>query len=133
MTTGRMFDLGDVLSVTTGKLVAPRHIDAMYDLLGFMTGDTLWTHQLPRACDECAPELLRQHPQLAQVQPPSEFRDADHVWSWLAAQKRIHGDQVSVAPLAASDHTSINPVAELKMMRPDAEVITVVVAEDGAR
>ena len=61
----RQFELGDILSVTTGRLVSRRHVTALYDLMGFMTGENLMTHQLPRAMDACAPELIRQHPWLA--------------------------------------------------------------------
>ena len=61
----KQFHLGDVLSITTGRLVSPRHIDGVYDILNFMTGDNLFTHQLPRAFDECKPYLVAQFPQLA--------------------------------------------------------------------
>ena len=63
----KKFHLGDVLSITTGRLVSPRHMDGVYDILNFMTGDNLFTHQLPRASDECKPHLLAQFPQLAEV------------------------------------------------------------------
>lgn len=128
----RTFDLGDVLSVTTGCLVSPRGIEAMYDLLGFMTAGPLWTHQLPRACEECAPDLLRQHPDLADVEVPDQFDGETHVWTWLAEQVLRFGEQREIAPLAAQDHTRIDPVAELRMMRPVAEVIVVEVPPDGA-
>ena len=60
----RKFHLGDVLSITTGLLLSPRHMDGIYDILNFMTGDNLFTPQLPRAKDECKPYLLEQFPQL---------------------------------------------------------------------
>lgn len=115
MTTpaSRRFHLGDVLSVTTGYLVAPRGIEAMYDLLNFMTGDNLFTHQLPRASDECAPALLRQYPDLAEVWVPAEFGDEAHVLSWLAKQVVVFGEYLDVAPLAEGDHTRIDPLTEL--------------------
>ena len=125
MAEPRAFHLGDLLSVTTGRLVAPRHIEAMYDLLGFMTGDNLFTHQLPRACDECAPALLEQHPDLKAVEVPAEFADASHVERWLAEQVARFGETRSVSPLAAGDHTHINPFAELRMMAPNAQIIVI--------
>jgi len=51
------FHIGDVLSITHGRLVSPRHMDGIYDILNFMTGD-----QIPRATEECREPLLRQHP-----------------------------------------------------------------------
>ena len=108
------FHIGDILSVTTGKLVSPRHIDGVYDVLGWMTGESLMTHQLPRVSDECAPSLRDQHPDLAEVEVPETAE--------IGAQ---FGEHHPVAKLAAGDHTSIDPIAEIKMMRPDLPVIVV--------
>lgn len=123
--TTRDFDLGDILSVTTGLLLSPRHIEGVYDILNWMTGDNLTTHQLPRASEECRPELFRQHPKLAAVAPPDQFDSEEHIWSWLAEQVAIYGKTLPVAPLNPADHTSIDPTAELKMMRPDMPILEV--------
>lgn len=122
----RKFHLGDVLSVTTGRLVAPGHIAAVHELLDFMTGDTLFTHQLPRAADECGPELRRQHPQLADVPVPDSFDGEAHVRSWLAEQVAVYGEHLDVAPLAPDEHTRINPLTELAMNYPHLTVVPVV-------
>lgn len=63
----RTFPLDEVITIATGRLVAKRHIDAVYDVLNFMTGDNLFTHQLPRAREECNPYLLTQHPSLREL------------------------------------------------------------------
>ena len=63
----KMFTLGDVLSVTTGRLVSPRQIEGIYDILNWMTSDSLSTHQLGRASDECKPYLLEQFPHLSRI------------------------------------------------------------------
>ena len=55
MSTVREFPLGVVLSITTGKLLCP--IGDVYDILNFLTGDNLFTHQLPRAMREWAQKL----------------------------------------------------------------------------
>lgn len=122
----RAFHLGDILSVTTERLVAPGGIAALHELLDYMVGEPLFTHQLPRANDECKPELLRQHPFLIEVIAP-EFVDEAHVWRWLAEQVERWGLRFEVAPLNPSDHTSIDPLAELRMMRPDMPIVTIVV------
>lgn len=65
METGtKKFHLGDVLTITASCLVSPRGMEGAYDILNFMTGDNLFTHQLPRAAEECRPYLLEQFPQL---------------------------------------------------------------------
>jgi hypothetical protein len=100
-------------------------------VLNFMTGDNLFTHQLPRAMDECAPEVLRQHPDLADVQVPTEFDGEQHVWTWLAEQVDQFGETRELSPLPVDEHAVIDPITELRMMRPDAPIITVVLPEDG--
>lgn len=125
----KTFHLGDILSVTTEKLVAPGGIAAVHELLDYMVGEPLWTHQLPRANDECKPELLRQHPFLVEVTAP-DFADEAHVWRWLGEQVDRWGESFEVAPLRPGNHTSIDPLTEFRMMRPDMPVLPVVL--DGA-
>ncbi len=127
MTKTARFHLGDILSVTTGRLVSNRHIDGVYDVLNHMTGDNLFTHQLPRASEECKPHLMAQHPDLAEVPVPDEFDGVAHVESWLAEQVARFGEYRDVAPLAAGDHTRIDPLTELQMMRPGMPTVGVVV------
>src|SRR5215469_4293666 len=91
MSTTREFHIGDILSVTTGRLVSPRHIGGVYDILGWMTGDSLFTHQLPRAAEECAPSLREQFPDLAAAEVPEDFGGKDGVDRWLAAQVAVYG------------------------------------------
>lgn len=126
MTTTRTFHLGDILTITTGRLVTPRHMDGVYDILNFMTGDNLFTHQLPRACDECQGPMLAQHPDLAGIEVPDLDGEAEVV-AWLAVQVDRFGETREVAPLAADEHTHIDPLTEIRKMAPHAEIITVTV------
>jgi len=107
----RDFHITDILTVTTGNLVSSRHMDGVYDILNYLTGDNLFTHQIPRALTECAPPLLRQHPQLAAadtsgVTPENlPVRTAE----WVAA----FGEMLPVAPLPQGAHEFIDPILEL--------------------
>lgn len=125
------FALGDILSITTGRLVSRDHMSGVHRILDFMTGDQLFTHALIRASQECKPKLLAQHPQLAGIEVPDDLETAEQVYAWLATQEAIYGETLPVEPLAAEDHTVINPIAELKMMRPDLPIIAV--TEDGVK
>lgn len=136
MTTKR-FHLGDVLTVTTGCLVSPRHMGGVYDVLNWMTGDNLFTHQLPRAMDECEPHLKAQHPDLAAIEVPAfDGDDRDvlkaQVDAWLAVQVARFGEYRDVAPLGVGEHTVIDPMAELAMNHPHMKVIEVRVDEEVA-
>jgi hypothetical protein len=117
--------LGIFLSITTGLLVSRDHIGGVYKILNYMTNDNLFTHQLPRASDECKPALLAQHPQLAAVEVPELLVGEMEVYTWLSQQEAIYGATLDIEPLAAEDHTSIDPIAELKMIRPDMPIIVI--------
>jgi hypothetical protein len=112
MTDNRLYPLADILSTTTGRLLSRRHMDGIYDLLSFMTGESLMTHQLPRAVDSCGPALLAQHPQLVDVAPPQDI-DPPDLMAWLANAEREHGAQLPVTPLSAGAWEHRNPIEEL--------------------
>lgn len=122
--TPRTFGLGAILTVTTDVFLVP-DIGDIYELLNYMTGDNLFTHQLPRAAGECKPALLEQHPQLADVDIP-ELPDADAYMTCLANLEKVHGTELAVTPLAAGAHKRINPLTELADMMPGKPIITVV-------
>ena len=63
----KLFHISDILSVTTGYLVSNRHMDGVYDILNFLTKDELFTHQLPRASDECQPWLRAMFPAIMRL------------------------------------------------------------------
>lgn len=120
--TTKLFSLGCVLTIITGRLLSPRHIAGVYDILNFMTGDTLFTHQLLRAIDECKPYLLEQFPQLKNVDVSGV--DKDNFKSWYTEQVAKYGDEYWVAPLPKGVHELINPLSELaERVHPDKIVI----------
>lgn len=129
MAKTRDFDISDVLSVTTGILVSTRLIEGVYDILNFMSGESLFTHQLPRVSREAAPVILQQHPQLAEVS--AEGIGADNWELWLAEQRAKFGDTFTLTPMTIADHERIDPVSELaEMVHPD-KIVTVVTPDQG--
>ncbi|GAA1431824.1 hypothetical protein GCM10009601_51630 [Streptomyces thermospinosisporus] len=104
------FALADVLSVTTEKLLSRRHMDGIYEILNFMTGQNLFTHQLPDACDKAKPALLQQHPHLADVMPPDGL-DKHDLMAWLVEAERVHGETIEVTPLSDWEHR--DPIEDL--------------------
>lgn len=128
----REFGVDDVLSVMTGVLVSRDHIGGVYKVCDHMTGESLMTHQLPRAADECAPSLRAQFPDLAAIEMP-EFDGEESVFAWLDGIEARYGKTRWVEPLNREDHTRIDPIAELKMIRPDVPIIAVRVDDEGSR
>lgn len=99
----RTFPLADVLSITTEKLLSRRHMDGIYELLNFMTGQDVYTHQIGHAVDKAKPALLAQHPHLTDVQPPDDL-DKPDLMAWLIETERTHGEELEVAPLTDWEH-----------------------------
>ena len=95
----RRFHVGDIISITTGRLVSPRRIDGVYDILNYMTGNDSFTHQLPRAFKECAPSLKAQHPDLVEVDIPEGLADPDRFQRFLGELVVKYGDERPVLPL----------------------------------
>jgi len=119
----KKFHLGDLLSVTTGRLLSPTHIDGVYDILNYMTGDNLCTHQLPRVGDECKPILLEQHPWLAEVDFSCVNRDN---WrEFLADMVAKYGEWHEVIPMHPDDHEVIDPIQEMIDMKGEENVLII--------
>jgi hypothetical protein len=123
--SAKEFHIGDILSVTSERLVSPRHVDGLYDLLGWMTGEKPMTHQLPRLAEECAPSLRKQFPDLAALEVPSGLNSEEAVLFWLGEQESVYGTRREVAPLPVGDHTVIDPIGEFRMTYPQVPIIGV--------
>lgn len=146
----KTFHISDVLSVTTGSLVSSRHIEGVYDILNFLTGDDLYTHQLGRAMNECGPWLRTQFPQLFPDNPltegllsglkeivdssPNDSREqrGKRIERWVETVRVAHKlpVQLPVYELGADMHTRIDPIEELEAMVGSKKVIVVDLSGD---
>ena len=116
----KIFELGAILSITTGRLLTS--MDNIYEILNFMTQDNLFTHQLPRATRECAPWILRQHPQLKKIDASDVT--TDNWQEYLKKQIDLYGIGLEIEPIPRDDHDYRNPLEELREMT-NAEIIIV--------
>jgi hypothetical protein len=115
---GRPFPIGDILTVMTGRLVSAGGMGAVYGILNYLTGDNLYTYQLPRARRECRPWLLRWHPDLAAADASGV--DATNLAAWLDEQAARFGAERDLEPIPADDHERIDPIEEaIRMINPD--------------
>jgi hypothetical protein len=133
----RDFNLSDILTITTGRLVSSRHMEGVHDLLNFMTQDTLFTHQLPRAAVECRSWLLRQHPILGEAEsaiPRLETMLAEAAYPgaisaacdrWVDGLAEKFGRVLPVDPIPRDDHEVIDPIAEAIALVGEDRVIVV--------
>lgn len=93
-------------------------IGKLYALLEFMTGESPFTHQLPRFCEECKPSLQEQFPKLHAVVPEIVSRcEAGQVESLRVDLVDLFGRFVDVEKPYRLPHQRKNPVAELVDMK----------------
>lgn len=131
--TTKEFHVGDLLSVVTGRLVSPDHIGGIYNVVDFMTGQAHMTHQLPRACDDVKPVLLRQHPWLAEITVPEFSIPSDAtgeeaeriVLGWTDEVAAQYGAMHAVEALPFGAYVGREPISELREMAPHIEIIEV--------
>lgn len=130
MEVEREFDIGDVLSVTTGVLLCSvsgtrrSPIEGVYDILNYMTGESLYTHQLPRVCKEAAPVILARYPQFAAIVVP-EFASPEEVPAFVEQLRRDHGATFAIPRMTADEHEHIDPLSELAEKIHPSKIIVV--------
>ena len=123
MNNPREFHLGDVLSITTGRLVSPSVMDGVYAICEHLAGEAVWTHQLPRVADEARPVLLKLYPELASIDHSGVTQD--NCCEWLAGQVERYGETRVVPRLSADEHESIDPLSEAVEMVPPDRILVV--------
>lgn len=106
----KRFDISDVLSITHERLVSTRHMTGVYEILNHLTGESLFTHALPRAARVCAPVLLKRFPALAA--DSAAHVDTTNWREWLAEMRAKHGDSFDIEPLSPGEYKALDPLAE---------------------
>lgn len=135
MAETKKFELRVLLTCTTRRLLTKPEgerdngIGALYELLGWMTNDQPFTHQLPRFNDECQPWLLRWFPELAKAGTASALTsldvllhtaNCDPIEQWLMEQLQENPElkaEYEVPRIPRDDHTRKNAYDELVEMR----------------
>lgn len=108
ITGTRQFPIADVVTVYTGYLLAP--IEGMYSLLSYLTGETIYTHQIPRAVEQVRPWLEQQQPWLSAA--------GGYVERSRRAFVAEHGEGADKAPWAASVLRHLNLYMSLVPLSP---------------
>lgn len=116
------YHLGDILSFTTGFLVAPTGMTGVQALAEYLLGHPVFTHQLVWAADICGMALLDQHPQLAAVDLAGTD-PANHA-ARLAEQVARFGEYLPVRPMSPAPRPR-DPIGDLHESAPDAEIVVI--------
>lgn len=138
--TTKQFPLRVLLTVTTGRLLTasrgPRDngISDLYQLLGWMTNDKPFTHQLERFANECKPWLYKWFPELMKADGLLDSLDdciqrlgaPEGVKQWLSSLNLP--PVYDVPQIHAGDHKPKNPVAELIEIQESKDGIIIIQA-----
>lgn len=110
--TEHTFSIGQVLTALTGRLLCS--VDDLYAVLNYLTGESLYTHQLPRAFRVAAPHVAQQFPDLAVLDWSGVNQET---WkSWLAEQEQRFGKTLTLEPLPTGAYEAQEPLSELAEM-----------------
>lgn len=119
------FPTCDVLSTVTGRLVGK--MGGIYEVLNWMTGESVFTHQLPRISKEARPVVVAAHPALQQAVDEAEQVTQENWKEWLQTWEDRYGPTIAVPKFGADAHERIDPMSELaEKVHPD-KIIPVVI------
>lgn len=104
----RTFDTLDVISAVRGVLVSPRGMDAVYDVLGFLHGRSLWTHELPNAGRQAELAVTVAYPWIGTLD--TDAVTTENWREWGSDVLRVHPPTVALVPLAASGFIGRSPI-----------------------
>ncbi|MCL8382112.1 DUF7736 domain-containing protein [Xanthobacter aminoxidans] len=124
----KAFPTVDVISAVSGVLVSG--IGGVYEVLGWMAGESLFTHQLPRVGEEARPVAIAFDPRIAIVLGEAKQVTPDNWQEWRDRWVERLGPELSVPRLDATQHRRVHPLTELREMIPDTPVV--VVSKDDA-
>lgn len=111
----RTFRIGAIISVTHEILLCD--ISGIYELLNFITGENLFTHQLPRAVEHCKEHILNQCPELRGLSVKHVNREN---WqNFIVDVEAELGPTRDLCPLAAGEQINVDPLEELQNMIAD--------------
>ena len=121
-TETKTFPTADVLSAVTGVLVSK--IDGVYEVLSWMSGEPIWTHQLPRVSREAQTAVIAMHPTIQKAVDEAEQVNGDTWQNWLSVWLDRYGPEIAVPRLSEDQHERIDPLSELaEKMPPDRIVV----------
>lgn len=123
MADTKIFPTADVLSTITGRLMGD--IGGVYEVLNWMTGESVFTHQIPRISREAKPVILALRPEMAAACAEADQVNQENYRDWLALWIDRYGPTIEVPKFTADTHEFIDPISEIAEMVPPDRLIVV--------
>ncbi len=121
-TETKQFSTRDVLSTVTGYLIGD--IGGVYEVLNWMTGESVFTHQIPRISREAQPIIIAAHPALQKAVEEAEQVTTENFATWRQTWEDRYGPMIAVPRFTADSYERIDPLSELsEMIHPDRIIV----------
>jgi hypothetical protein len=116
------FPTADVLSCVTGRLMGD--IGGVYEVLNWMTGGSVYTHQIPRISREAQAVMRKLRPDLEAAISEAKQVTPENYREWLAVWTDRYGPTITVPRMDHDQHERIDPLSELvEKVHPDRIVV----------
>ncbi len=125
MAETKEFATEDVLSAVVGVLVSERGMGSVYEVLNWMSGESLMTHQIVRVMKEARPVMFAAYPVLAEAMADSHSCNRETWEQWRDAWVDKIGPVISVVKLTEDTHERIDPISEEAEVFHPSKVITI--------
>lgn len=111
----RSFDLGTVLSATTGRMFT--NMNNIFDIFNYLANEEIYIHQFPRVAKAAELHILQRYPQLNGVGKDVIINNEEDVTTFLNSQKEIYGNSFPLSPMPEELYQHIDPIEEVIQMR----------------
>lgn len=121
----KLFPIDAVMSTLTGVLVSENGIGGVYEVLNWMTGESVYTHQIPRISHEARPVMIALYPDMQAAIEEAAHVNGQNWRQWLATWTDRYGAEIAVPVMNIAEHERIDPMSELaEKVSPD-RIITI--------
>ena len=106
-------DIAYVISyLTTETDVAMKYIEDG-KVLNYLTGDSVYTHQIPRVMPIAKSYILSLYPELTGVGDTVEINSFDDAKAFISEQKKVFGNKLPLSPMGKTDgYSHVDPIEE---------------------
>ncbi len=109
------FDLGAILNISTSRLFT--NMDDVYDVLNYLTGDEIYSHQIPRVMKTAKSYVLSLYPELEGIGVDVAISSFEDAKAFVDEQKKTFGEKLPLSPMSKADgYIPMDPIEEAEEM-----------------
>ena len=106
----KSFDLATMISIISGKLFTSW--ENLNSALNFLTGESLYTHQIPRAANVASKHILKSYPELEDIGKDVIINSDYEREAFVGSLVKIFGNEFILEPIKEDEYEHKNPLIE---------------------